>query len=199
MTIQWRCLVKTLTGTKNPVGKNILDRRKKEFTKVKWVRFWILPLNLTYPPENYTHGNLDNLRNPIPRACFWNVDFKSDLVKRSAKFSWDQICLTLIFWCSYCWCEKKNLGAICSVLSPLIYPFFICSTQTVLSSWIAIGASLIEDNPLVLWIYSIIALNQTHSLVASWSAVSYAWFKEVTTKICSVNLQHVTIFSMVKT
>ena len=63
--------------------------------------------------------------------------------------------------------QKKNLGAICLMLSPLMYHFFIWLMQASLSSWIVVSASLIKDNPLVLRIYSITALNQTHSRVVN--------------------------------
>ena len=112
--------------------------------------------NITLP-ENYIRGNSDNWYNPIPRTCLWNVDIDSDLMKRSTRLPWDWICLTSVFWCSYYWCEKKNLGAICLVLSPLMFLFFIWSMQAALFSWRVVSTSLIEDNILVLRIYSIMA------------------------------------------
>jgi hypothetical protein len=125
-------------------------------------------------------------RNPIPYANFLNTKVGSAFVNKSARFSLERICWTVIipsFWRSW---VKKNFGEMCFTLSPFIYPSFNWVMQVVLSSCITIGAYFSESKLHTLWIWCVIFLNQTHSLLASWIAKIFAWLDEVAAIVCFI-------------
>jgi hypothetical protein len=102
-------------------------------------------------------------RNPIPSDNFLNTKVGSAFVNKSARFSLERICWTVIilsFWRSW---VKKNFGEMCFTLSLFMYPSFNWVMQDVLSSCITVGASFSEGKLHILRIWCHISQPDTFS------------------------------------
>ena len=147
----------------------------------------------TVSPSCRHHLMSRNRRIPISCTNLSKEDFGSDFVNKSARLSLERICWTSIvpwFWRSW---VKKNLGEICFVLSPLMYPPLSWAMHAVLSSNRTVGAilwSISAHDDIIYWIR---LLSQKHSRLVSCITSISVWLEDIAAIVYFVELPDIAV------